>query len=302
MSRESKSFAAEIDTLERRADDLLREHRERHGIPEVVYHYTRFYAGQCILKSLKIRFTNATYSLDSTEGFYADHTIASTLTNYPDSTSDFFIREMLRTGAMTDCYLSCFSSAPDLSSQWYDYGERGYGLAIGVVSRALMRRDYQRHLFYPVEYELQAQEELVLNLRRIFAPSIASAISNPQCLQAIISSLGCYVVIVRALLKKPTYLPEHERRFYNVLPRDPKLHEMPLEFFERGEHLVPYFLVDLADSVAPSFRFPIQEVWVGSCHDFAQAHEVLCNLPTFGSLAFVIKRSTVPVPCQGPAA
>jgi hypothetical protein len=282
----------EVKSLKRATARLLRDSAGTRR-PALVYHYTSLETAVKILNSFEMWCTNVSFSKDTSEGVHGQGVIDTICTRDPD---------LLLEGARQlvadeiEGYATSFCAKPDELTQWREYGSNGRGVAIGVDAEVLSSRT--NVAFSRIEYDPARQGKLVKNILNVFRARMVSAKSRPHRLRRLAAALTESLVVVRAMLKDPSYHTELEYRLLDALPKDPRRHDTALEYFQRGSRSVPFFRVDLRASTAAGATQPIREVWVGPCLEFASTEEQLRNTAAYVLQPFGIIRSLVPVRCD----
>jgi hypothetical protein len=261
--------------------------------PAIVYHYTSLDTAIKILNSLEMWCTSVTFSNDPSEGVYGQGVIDDVCARD---------RDLLLAGARKlvsdeiEGYAISFSADPDELTQWRSYCSNGRGVAIGIDTEVLSNRT--NLVFSYIEYVRTRQEKLVKDMLNLFRVRMLSARSRPPWLHRLAYVLTLSFVILRAILKDPAYHSEREYRLLEALPKDPKRHNTPIEYFQRGSQSVPFFRADLRASTAAGAAQPVREVWVGPCLDFADSEARLKNTAAYRTQSFRIIRSRVPMRCE----
>jgi hypothetical protein len=282
----------EIKALKRAAAQLL-INSSAYPRPAIVYHYTSLDTAIKILDSFEIWCTNVAYSTDTYEGIYGQGTIDRICAR----DSDLLMEGARRLIAEEiDGYTASFCAEPDIPTQWTTYGSNGRGVAIGVDAAVLSSRS--QVAFSHVEYDATRQEKLVKDVLNLFRGRMLSARSWPPRKRRLAYVLTLSFVIVRAMLKDPSYQKEQEYRLLDALPKDPKHHDTSLEHFQRGSQSVPFFRVDLRDSTASGAAQPIREVWLGPCMDYSDGEARLKESAAYRAQSFPIERSRVSLECD----
>ena len=288
----TKTTYSEADALKSAAGRLL-TNRTRCGLPPVVYHYTSLEEATKILDSHEMWCTNVAFSNDPTEGRYGQDLIDNVCTRDPDllfAGARKLVREDI------DGYSISFSADGDELTQWRSYCSNGRGVAVGVDTEILSQRTSV--LFARIEYDQAQQERLIKALLDVFRGRFLSARSSPSRQYRLAYPLTLSFIILRAMLKDPSYHSENEYRLLDALPKPTKRRGMKFEYFSRGEFSVPYFRVDLRASGAADANQPIREVTIGPCLDFNSAVTTLQNTRAFHERAFPINASRVPMRCD----
>jgi hypothetical protein len=288
----TKNTYSEADALKSAADRLL-TNRTRVGLPPIVYHYASMDITSKILDSYEMWCTNIAFSNDPTEGRYGQDLIDNVCTRDPDllfAGARKLVREEI------DGYSISFSADGDELTQWRAYCSNGRGVAIGVDTEVLSQRTSV--LFARIEYDQAQQERFIKALLDVFRGRFLSARSSPRRQRRLAYPLTLSFIILRAMLKDPSYHSENEYRLLDALPKPTKRSGMKLEHFSRGELSVPYFRVDLRASRAADANQPIRKVTIGPCLDFDSAVNALQNTRAFHERAFPIDPSRVPMRCD----
>ncbi len=260
--------------------------------PAIVYHYTSLDTAVKILNSFEMWCTNMAFS-DPSEGVYGESVIDGVCTR----DSDLFLAGARKLVAdEIDGYATSFSADPDELTQWRSYCSNGRGVAIGIDTEVLSKRT--QVVFSHIEYDRTRQEKLVKDILNLFRMRMLSARSRPPRLRRLTYVLTLSFVILRAMMKDPSYHSEREYRLLDALPKNPKRHSTRLEHFPRGSQSVPFFRIDLRASTAAGAAQPVREVWVGPCLDFANSEAQLKNSSAYRAQPFRITPSSVPMRCD----
>ena len=288
----STRFTAEAKSLKTAVGKLLTNSAPE-AYPAIVYHYASLETAIKILNSFEMWCTNVSFSNDPSEGVYGQSLIDDVCTRDPD---------LLLAGARKlvadeiEGYATSFSADPDELTQWRAYCANGRGVAIGVETEALLLRTHL--VFTHIQYDHPQQVRLAKAILNVFRGLMLAAKSRPPRIRHLAYVLTVSFVILRAMLKDPTYHSEREYRLLDALPKDPKRHDTSLEYFQRRDQSVPFFRVDLRDSSAAGAKQPVREVYVGPCLDFADAEAQLRRTSAYNVQAFSIVRSRVPMRCD----
>lgn len=150
-------------------------------IPEIVYHYCSLESFLAIINNSTIRLTNISKSNDKDEIRYCFDAFEDTLRKscmefskkYIDNIElKNFFSEIDYDGLVTRAvanesliyYAACFSSEPDLLSQWRGYADDGKGVAIGFYSRNfILAKDLKNIKYNKIEYDMKAVKEELHN-------------------------------------------------------------------------------------------------------------------------------------------
>jgi hypothetical protein len=285
-------FAAESTALKTAVGKLLTNSASE-AYPAIVYHYTSLETAIKILNSFEIWCTNVSFSNDPSEGVYGESLIDNVCVRDP---------ELLLAGARKlvaeeiEGYATSFSADPDELTQWRAYCTNGHGVSIGVDTEVLLLRTHL--VFSHVQYDQSRQVGLAKAILNVFRARMLAAKSRPPRLRHLAYVLTVSFVILRAMLKDPSYHSEREYRLVDALPKDPKRHNTNLEYFQRDERSVPFFRVDLRDSNAAGNKQPVREVYVGPCLNFADAETQLRSTSAYNVQTFGIIPSRVPMRCD----
>ncbi len=201
--------------------------------PHIVYHYCSLESFLSIMTNNTIRLTNISKSNDRAEIQYCFDVFEKTLRDsciefskkYVDNTeikkhfSDIDYDSLVAKAVVNDSliyYVACFSSEPDLLSQWRGYANDGKGVAIGFYSKNFMdAQDLKNVKYAKVIYDkhavkIELHDYIIQKLKRVHdkAGVSASPFSYDTAINDIISGMVYYAVFY----KNPAFSEESEWR------------------------------------------------------------------------------------------
>lgn len=282
----------EVETLNRKADEVLDHYRTTPYLPPVLYHYTSLEAALHILEHRKMWCSNVFYANDPAEAVYGQ----SILDEVAKTDADLKLEGLRTVLEELDCYVASFSADGDLLPQWRAYCRNGRGVAVGVDAAVLRKRSSL--ILARVIYDQKTQRQFVTDMLDVFRQALLSARGNVPRLRRLLDALAMYLVIVRSALKIETYESEREFRLFDVLPADRAAHNVQLAFRASSGLIVPHFEADLTASNAENAAQPIREIRVGPCLD---APLIARSLKTFAiqeGLTFAVSSSQVRMRCD----
>jgi hypothetical protein len=226
--------------------------------PDRFYHYSDTRGFQGIVTSRELWLHDAYFSNDYTEHRLVLEKAVSRLKDLAKGPRDSRFCEKLEAslrGVSIHPYVCCFSSEPDLLSQWRAYSDDGAGFAIGF-SAAGIERLCVSHLnrqtpisFQPVEYDPCKQE---VQLKELLAKGLARHLqrfpgegADYRYEGLEIATAHSEVWSLAAICKNRGFCEEKEHRLV-VMPKAKGFPPPPIDtsdmcFRVRGQYLVPYF-------------------------------------------------------------
>jgi len=198
--------------------------------PAILYHYTTLEGLLGILESRVLWATSIRHLNDSSEFRYTVDLVRDVILDIPRGASGAYgrsldpFREALSGMEEGTVYVSSFSAAPDLLSQWRAYGQPGIGVALGVRTTDLAQvAALSAYTLERCEYDRDRQVA-------ILQAALEAASSPPQPLP-----FGRNVLECAPAFKHPSFSEEAEWRLVSGRPA-----AGPLSFRRVGSLAVPY--------------------------------------------------------------
>lgn len=248
-----EAYKAKCEPYRKKIADLLNATELSQVPPPVLYHYTDAQGLMSIVDSKELWATNVLYLNDASEIRYA-HDLAREFiaTLAPDSTIYRTLRKglgylsFLMDEGDVDIFISCFSSEPDLLSQWRAYGRSGTGFALGFRTQELMDLasagapgNNQSLSLLPIVYSRERQLELMSE----FASTTIQRRDEQQIGTFQYSDLLPWITLVTKC-KHPLFREENEWR---------------LSMLHLHPHTNPRFRVK-DGNIAPYVTIPVQRI------------------------------------------
>lgn len=269
------------------------------NIPRVAYHYCSLETFMKIIDGSKLRMTNIIKSNDISEvTFCIDKYIAAAdealdrarelITNRAFTAFSHsldmskLIEDSIRNKLHT-YYVTCFSTEPDLLSQWRGYADNGNGVALGFKMNYFTEHCQKaNYRLAPVVYTGPETMENVTThmLERLLHPSKRTGRHTTIVdYENVVNTMIDLMIHNAVLYKNPAFVEEHEIRFVyypfgyirNLQLRNRKsetaenqlfydwmndkaqfshqighLVRKPLSFFQRGSTIMSYFDIDFS--------------------------------------------------------
>jgi hypothetical protein len=214
--------------------DVAMHRGVKRNAPEVLYHYTTWAALEGILKSQRFRATAHDCTNDDAELKSADSVIMEMAKGLNDASTgnartvlSMFLEgyPTLRITHLTDVYLSCFSVARDLESQWRTYADNGQGVCLGikVLDEAGPRERRRGTAIIKVEYaESDWRANFSDGIQQI-CQVLNRVYGSNQVLES--GLFACYRIAAHTAMsaKLPSYAVEQEYRRVTLLHKDAKV-------------------------------------------------------------------------------
>lgn len=222
-------------------------------LPPNLYHYTDAAGMKGIIESNSLWLTDAEFSNDSAEGRHGWLVLrqdARDVFGGPDVNHSSELERLIRRCTDThrtenSTFIACFSTVPDLLSQWRGYGANGAGYCIEFQAAELPRRNQ----LFQVQYNDADKHESIRALLQDLQASV-SAISDPlfelddelEDVDMAASILFTPLAQQAVAFKNSGFAEEGEWRYAVVLPDSDGEHERTqiVHFHERRGHIVPY--------------------------------------------------------------
>ena len=243
--------------------------------PKTLYHYCGTDAFYAILKGRNIWLSSTDFTNDSSEyQLLFDEAVKrlNATTNDEDRKhNEFLLGHLLNSGLSP--YIACFSTEPDLLSQWRAYCGDGKGFAIGFSVEVLRQRIREFNLkdnevscnLWPVLYEIQEQTNILDNIQKAFLAA-ATGQNVPGLYPLTVGAAISNICTSAAYCKNHGFHEECEHRivlFPLPLPKDKTTGKVvtdeghsSLQFRATDRGIIPYY----------TFPFPenaITEIWLG---------------------------------------
>jgi hypothetical protein len=227
--------------------------------PDTFFHYTDTHGFHGIVTSKELWLHDAYFSNDYTEHrLILEKAVAQlkALGNEPRNRAFCEKLEASLSSVSIHPHVCCFSSEPDLLSQWRAYSDDGGGFAIGFSADAIERLCIS-HLnrrtlisFHQVEYntctqELQLNEALAKALARYLKRFTDDKDADHRYEGLEIATAHSEIWTLAARCKNRGFSEEREHRLV-VMPKANDFPPPPFDVSEMcfrpsGQHLVPYF-------------------------------------------------------------
>ena len=205
------------------------------SLPPVLYHYCGSNGFKGIIESKCLWLSHAGYMNDYSESKwlfekaknYLDRLAADGYTEYADFMSG---------GHSSPPFICCFSSKPDLLSQWRAYSDDGAGFAIGFSPSKMLDKYKYLKPFLPFSRAIYDEGEQDAEIEQAIGDSHKRFQAGAENLDAI-HALG-RLVMLAAICKNPGFREEHEWRLVYLVSG---IIRLPLQFrVNANNQLVSY--------------------------------------------------------------
>jgi Protein of unknown function (DUF2971) len=235
-----------------------------------LFHYRGLDGFIGIMTSRQLWATHSGFMNDPTERHYAQSIVQSAVENVtgraPDQVARFirsYVPEILRKTSTLGVYVTSFSEADDLLSQWVTYTPAASGVAIGFDGAALSA--LRGATLRKVTYDRRQQSRILRALLRMYVEPLRTAFvkGDPESLSTLGIVLGMLIHECTVCFKNPSYAAEREWRLIAVL--DASACAECVRYRSSTRAVVPYLEIPLADPAEP---LPVSDIVIGPGLDF----------------------------------
>ena len=244
--------------------------------PESLYHYTSQSGLLGILNSKSIWASKIQYLNDATEFEYtisiARGKIRQRLLTATGDGKQCL--EKLRSQADNvsgiNIFVACFSTLPDLLSQWRAYCPIGQGFSIGFpTERFSSLMSEQQFMLVPCVYDLELYHEVVDDLIEATTEKWRHTALDASGYSPVELQFVAELIAIAPILKHPSFVEEKEWRLVST----PKLSsDANVRFREGKSMLLPYFDFQLAH---PETKLEVGEIYVAVSHPELSRNSVM---------------------------
>jgi Protein of unknown function (DUF2971) len=221
--RKYGSAEASTAALKSIYNSMWKRYLEPANPPAKLYHYCREATFQEIVKSGNLWASDVLCMNDPKEIAYAFDVLGPLVAERENGSPKYFLKSIASPerareiwGAVSN-HIACFSSNPDLPSQWKHYA-KCTGYALGFNRSALQSWCLARNIsLFPVLYDSTLQTAMI---KEFLEKEKQLEIVRDAAALAIRDAAVGYMHCLTLTLKDPAWLPEHEWRMLVIQPKD----------------------------------------------------------------------------------
>lgn len=255
-------------------DTPIRDYKKNQ---QLIYHYTTLEGFVGIINSQSFYASNASFLNDKSELIYGKEITEKLLRSiiekkgfnrvcyfgFNNKEENLLMKtiEELNKPIHNNIYITCFSTKPDLLSQWRGYGNGGVRIGFSPLSLndSLKNRVYLTWISYNIEKQLKCLEEIISTCLDYVLNKEPEVIEQRKIDELFPKALALMLLQTNFGFKDKSFKEEQERRLiydplYNLRLGESNFPN--IKFRSNGKYIIPY--VELFSN-----KLPIKNVMVG---------------------------------------